>query len=194
MPSSYELIEVLQSQYNLNITQDKDLVVDLKDVLGYFFNLTEYSVDVPGLNVTALFPGQNLPDISQFNFTSKDINSIYNHPNFKSFMSGNPFRVGIETLFESEYVRNYTQFEVPIDSFIDYMLSAELLPRYMAHNFTVIDTFDQSRGKFGSALGNVALIDCRYANRLVESTYRRIMEKIANDQAYYFVFINMVDQ
>ena len=64
MPSSYELIEVLQNQYNLNITQDKDLVVDLKDVLSYFFNLTEYSIDVPGLNVTSLFPGSNLPDLA----------------------------------------------------------------------------------------------------------------------------------
>lgn len=64
MPSSYELIELLQNQYNLNITQDKDLVVDLKDALSYFFNLTEYSLDIPGFNVSALFPGQNLPDLS----------------------------------------------------------------------------------------------------------------------------------
>ena len=64
MPSSYELIEVLQDQYNLNITQDKDLVVDLRDVLDYFFNLTEYSFEVPGLNITSLFPGADLPDLS----------------------------------------------------------------------------------------------------------------------------------
>ena len=104
-----------------------------------------------------------------------------NDPKFKKFISGNSFRIGVETLFESEYVRNFTSFEVPIDSFIDYMLSAELLPRYLSHNFTVIDTFDQSRGKFGAALGNVALIDCRYANRLIETTYNRIIKKIAND-------------
>ena len=116
-----------------------------------------------------------------------------NDPRFRDYISGKPLRVGVENIFEFEHVRNFTKFEVPIDSFLDYMLDAELLPRYLSHNFTVIDTFDESKGKFGSALGNVALIDCRYANRLIESTYERIIKKVANDQAYYYVFINMVD-
>ena len=36
---------------------------------------------------------------------------------------------------------------------------------------TVVDDFTATNGKFGDALGNVALIDCHHANRLIYNTY-----------------------
>jgi hypothetical protein len=36
------------------------------------------------------------------------------------------------------------------------------MPTAITHNFTVVESFDDSMGKFPSTLGNVALVDCQY--------------------------------
>jgi hypothetical protein len=59
-----------------------------------------------------------------------------------------------------------------LTGFIDGAFSnIDFIPTKMIHEYTVIDAFEKSKGKFGNALGNVALIDCKYAKRLIESFY-----------------------
>ena len=60
----------------------------------------------------------------------------------------------------------------------------------MVHDYTVIDSFNASKGKFGNALGNVALIDCNYAKRLLQSFYFQGFENLIEDQPLLYVIIN----
>ena len=68
--------------------------------------------------------------------------------------------------------------DVPIADAFGIALSPDIIPTKFAHNYTVIDTFTRSGGKFGSALGNVALIDCHYAYNLVMTTYLSAFDRL----------------
>ena len=54
------------------------------------------------------------------------------------------------------------------------MFNVSNLPSSLAHNFTVFEDFNSPKGKFGDTLGNVAIIDCKYMNRLFETTYMNV--------------------
>lgn len=41
----------------------------------------------------------------------------------------------------------------------------------LSHNYTVIDAFDSTNGKFGNTLGNVALVDCKTFQNVFMTTY-----------------------
>ena len=56
----------------------------------------------------------------------------------------------------------------PTLSFEDINLAASLWL-----DFTIADTFDQAKGKFGAVWGNVALVDCHYLYNQVLSTVAR---------------------
>lgn len=60
---------------------------------------------------------------------------------------------------------------LPLDDVFAIAINPSVIPTKFNHNYTVIDTFTRSAGKFGSALGNVALIDCNYAKSLLMTTY-----------------------
>ena len=59
---------------------------------------------------------------------------------------------------------------------------------------TVIDDFESTNGKFGDTLGNVALIDCHYANRLILNTYNKYVENLLEEQPFYYVFLQYIDK
>ena len=42
----------------------------------------------------------------------------------------------------------------------------DYVPGAFASNYTVIESFDTPKGKFGDTLGNVAVSDCHYANSM----------------------------
>lgn len=44
----------------------------------------------------------------------------------------------------------------------------------LAHNFTVIEEFDKPSGKFPALVGDVVLVDCRSAKRLITGTWDKI--------------------
>jgi len=88
---------------------------------------------------------------------------------------------------------NFTRLDIPIDALIDSILNTENLPSSLAHNFTVFNKFDVPNGKFGNTLGNVALIDCNYMNRLFETTYLNYFETLVQRQPLLFVALNDVN-
>ena len=72
----------------------------------------------------------------------------------------------LDQVFRIIEVENYTKIEIPVDKLLDTILNLDIVPTSLAHNFTLIDSFDEVYGKVADSLGNVALIDCKYANRL----------------------------
>lgn len=56
-----------------------------------------------------------------------------------------------------------------------------MIPTELTHSFTLAKSFDRPNGKFGSALGNVALVDCNYINRLFETTYAKYFEELLKE-------------
>jgi hypothetical protein len=79
--------------------------------------------------------------------------------------------VNLDRLMEAFDRANLTSFELPIDNLVESILNTSNLPSSIAHNFTVFDSFDVPDGKFGDTLGNIALIDCNYMNRMFATTY-----------------------
>ena len=51
------------------------------------------------------------------------------------------------------------------------VVNEENVPTHFSHEMTVISDFESTNGKFGDRLGNVALIDCHFANKLILNTY-----------------------
>lgn len=47
-----------------------------------------------------------------------------------------------------------------IDPFIDLLAQNGLFPTEIKLNYTVIEGFDSTAGKFANTLGNVAIVDC----------------------------------
>ena len=62
---------------------------------------------------------------------------------------------------------NVTEIELPVDTALNLMLDVNLVPKYLSHEFTLIESFDEANGKYGLTLGNVAMIDCKYAQRFI---------------------------
>jgi hypothetical protein len=54
---------------------------------------------------------------------------------------------------------------------------------------TVVGDFESTNGKFGDALGNVALIDCHYANRLILNTYEEYTSNLLKEQPLYYILL-----
>lgn len=69
------------------------------------------------------------------------------------------------------------------------VLNASLLPSSLAHNFTVFEDFDRPNGKFGDTLGNIALLDCKYAPVFFETTYISAFNNLVESEPFYFLLL-----
>lgn len=49
---------------------------------------------------------------------------------------------------------------VPVDPLIELIVNYTVIPTSFSFNYTVVEGFDQSLGKFPNTLGNVAIVDC----------------------------------
>ena len=64
----------------------------------------------------------------------------------------------------------------------------------VAHNFTVIEEFDKPSGKFPAVVGDVVLVDCRSAKRLVTGTYDKIYHDAITEAPTFHVYASQFDQ
>lgn len=69
------------------------------------------------------------------------------------------------------------------------VFNASILPKSLAHNFTVFTDFESPNGKFPDTLGNIALIDCKYMNRFFETTYLEYFNNLVDNQPLYYVLL-----
>ena len=82
---------------------------------------------------------------------------------------------------------------VPLNIALDYAFSIDTsFDLEIKHNFTVVDSFSASAGKFGGSLGNVALVDCNWAFRIVQSSYLSMFEGAAERQPLLQLFMGDV--
>lgn len=59
----------------------------------------------------------------------------------------------------------------------------------MHHSFNLVKAFDRPNGKFGATLGNVALVDCHYINKIFETTYLNYFDDlIRQEPLFYMIF------
>ena len=65
-------------------------------------------------------------------------------------------------------------------------------PTSLGQNFTVIDSFVGTYGKERSS-GNLAFIDCHFANRLVANTYNRYFQDLVQSQPAYFLLLSDIN-
>lgn len=78
-----------------------------------------------------------------------------------------------------------TEIEVPIDAALQGVVERFFnftdvnIPLALKQKYTVIDGFEDTYGKFGNTLGNVALVDCHYFGDVFLSSYDEIKAELA---------------
>ena len=81
----------------------------------------------------------------------------------------------------------------PIRGALDIILNPDNIPSTFTHEVTVIGDFTATNGKFGDILGNVALVDCNYVNRLIYNTYDDYIKNLLDENPLYFIASQQVD-
>jgi len=87
-----------------------------------------------------------------------------------------------------------TTIKLPIADLLNSFAQIDTIPSQIAHNFTIVESFNNSNGKFPEALGNVMIIDCHSAPKLLETTYLRFFDSIVRETPTLFVALNNFDQ
>jgi len=117
---------------------------------------------VPGFNASFI----NNLDVVLVN----DANSPLNGLNLRDLVDGD-YILTLEQLVLFGDQSNLTRFEIPLPQAINSVINVSSIELALFHTFTVIDSFDYPHGKFGDSLGNVAVIDCHYANQIMLTSY-----------------------
>lgn len=169
---------MLRSNFGYNITDDNVMHIDIQEYIESNYDITGLRYTVPTFNLLEHFPGVDLTDIAEINVPINDTNSPWHGIKLKDLLDGDvelDFRQNVLKAFERA---NFTELQIPLDGPIQQLLKIDMIPRELSHSFTLASSFDQPNGKFGSALGNVALVDCHYINSLFETTYIKYFEDL----------------
>jgi hypothetical protein len=87
---------------------------------------------------------------------------------------------------------NASTVNIPLDQLVN-ITDVIKIPEFnvsinLAMNYTVVEGFETTQGKFSNSLGNVVLIDCKYAKNLFLTSYINIFEDaIKNNPLLYVV-------
>jgi hypothetical protein len=74
---------------------------------------------------------------------------------------------------------SFTNINIPLDPLINTIFGGGgNMPTAVLYNFTVVESFDDSYGKFANALGNVALVDCKYFQNSLIQTFNLVFQAI----------------
>jgi len=74
MPTSAELVEFLRQSYNLTISDNNILKLNVKDVLT-LANATFLNATIPAVNLTQLFPNFDWSDIEELDLPINDVST-----------------------------------------------------------------------------------------------------------------------
>jgi len=87
--------------------------------------------------------------------------------------------ISLDGILDTLNNTNITRISIPIDSTLKSLFNTTSnIPLAFRNNFTVIEGFDEAYGKFGNAIGNVALIDCKHIKRLFHNTWLLAYEEL----------------
>ena len=98
-------------------------------------------------------------------------------------------KINLDGILDTLNNTNVTKLSIPIESTLQSIFNTTSnIPLAFRNNFTVIDGFDDSYGKFGNSIGNVALIDCKYIKRLFHNTWLLAYEELIISSPYVVLF------
>jgi len=150
------------------------------------------NITIPTFNISEVFPDLDLSDVEGVNLTSLDPLNPINDINLKDFIDGD-LTLNLDSLFYFMDNSNITKIEIPIVSALEVILNDTMIPNSISHKYTVIDSFNKGKGKFAETLGNVAIIDCRYANALLLNSYEQLYQSFLSSQPFLYPFLKEVD-
>ena len=86
---------------------------------------------------------------------------------------------------------NATTVEIPLDRLVN-ITDLIKIPEFnislnLALNYTVVEGFETTQGKFSNSLGNVVLIDCKYAKNLFLNSYINLFESTIKNNPLLYV-------
>jgi hypothetical protein len=82
--------------------------------------------------------------------------------------------------------------QVPLDPILDIIVNNNLIPNSFNLSYTVVEGFDQPKGKFANTLGNVAIVDCRSIGLRVKQQLMNIIEEREERSGAAALLINQV--
>lgn len=177
---------------NLEVDKDNNVLIDVNEILQNAFNLSSLDIKIPApVNISSFLPpGFNYSILDDLNITL---------PNSTLFNNGSEFN--LTKLLKGELVisldvlsgvlnnTNLTKISIPIESTLNSLFNfTSNIPLAFRNNFTVIDGFDESYGKFGNSIGNVALIDCKHIKRLFHNTWLLAYEELLVSSPFVVLF------
>jgi hypothetical protein len=142
-------------------------------------NLSAIDITLPSpLNITELVPfGTDLSFLDDLNITLPNNTVLGPLPlNIGEILKGE-VKVSLDILSAILEGLGPTEIEVPIDSALDGLVNNFFdfndinINLALKQNYTVIDGFEDSFGKFGNTLGNVALVECKYFSDVLLNSY-----------------------
>ena len=169
------------------------LEIALHNLIEDNLNSSTLNYTFHSLDINRYFPELNLTDLESLNTPVGGDGSLFEGFLLKDIIDGDLEITGADIL-QAFVNANLTTVRVPVKPAIEFLLNITRLPTEIAHNFTVVDSFDVPRGKFANTLGNVALADCHYINRLFSSSYERFFREIIAEKPYYYLLLSKLDQ
>lgn len=146
-------------------------IPSLDNALGTAANESSAFKTPVGSELAFLLPFLAIEGYEQITFQTTDPNSAINGVSLGDVLGA----VEGDRLFTIEQILDFAKagganltVSVPLNIALDYAYNIDTsFDLEIKHDFTVVDSFSDSAGKFGGTLGNVALVDCKWAYRIV---------------------------
>ena len=169
----------MRDDFKIEISDTNTVKLDVYDILSQNFDLKDVKVTLPTIQLDSFFPNVDYR-IFDINMTTNDPRNPFNGVNLRDFVDGD-LNLNLDQLLAVVNANNVSTIELPVETALNIILDINIVPKYMSHTFHVVESFEESDGKFGSVLGNVAIIDCHNAKRFLQSTYQRLFRNMLED-------------
>ena len=186
LPSPSEVAKILKEN-NFNVTNDDTVVIDINQIIRDNVNLSAIDISIPSpINLTEILPpGTDLSFLDNLNFTLPNDTILGPLPVTPAEILKGEITVSLDILSAVLEALGPTEIDIPIkeamEDIIDRFFNFQGVDVSLAlnHNFTVIDGFEDTNGKFGNTLGNVAIVDCRYFQNVFMTSYGQLFRELA---------------
>lgn len=130
-------------------------------------------------------PGTDLSFLDDINLTLPNNTALGPLPFTAGQILKGEVKVSLDILSAVLESLGPTTIEVPLDEALSGIMTRFFnftdvnLDLALKNKFTVIDGFEDSFGKFGNTLGNVALVDCKYFSNVILNSYEGLKAELA---------------
>jgi len=166
-------------------------MLNIYDILQNAIDLGDVNITIPSpFNISNVLPNFNYSILDDLNLTLPN-NTLFGGDgtlNLTQLFKGE-LNISLEGILDTLNSSNVTKLSIPIESTLQSLLNTTSnIPLAFRNNFTVIDGFDESYGKFANPAGNFALIDCKHIKRLFHNTWLLVYEELMISSPYVVLF------